>query len=83
MCSLFILVWWKSSECFLGPPPLARCMVRRRDRVVVVFPMYEELQSSQSPLLQVYWYIRLVFLRLGVGGHWLLRMTKLVIVLLL
>ena len=36
--SRFRVFLWLSKVCCLGPP-LARCMVRRRERVVVVCPM--------------------------------------------
>ena len=76
------LILWEFWVCYFGPP-LLRCMVSRRERVVVVSPMYVWLCSSQSPSWQENWYMWLVFLRLLVGGVRLFLMIRLVILLLL
>ena len=48
------LILWEFWVCCFGPP-LLRCMVSRRDRVVVVSPMYVWLWSSQSTSWQGNW----------------------------
>ena len=47
-------ILWEFWVCCFGPP-LLRCMVSRRERVVVVSPMYVWLWSSQSPSWQENW----------------------------
>ena len=46
--SRFMVFLWL---CCLGPP-LASCVVKRRERAVVVCPMYVLSSSSQSPSWQ-------------------------------
>ena len=45
--SVFWVVLWLSKVCCFWPP-LARCMVRRRERVVVVCPMYVLLSRTST-----------------------------------
>ena len=45
------LILWEFWVCCFGPP-LLRCMVNRRERVVAVSPMYVWLWSLQSPSWQ-------------------------------
>ena len=62
----------------LGPLD-ARCMVERRERVVVVIRMEILLWCSQSPCKHSCWHIMLVFFRGGVRGPWLFLVMSLVI----
>ena len=50
--SLFIFLY-ERPVVFLGAPE-AKCIVSRLDRVVVVYPLYEKLWSSQSPSVHLY-----------------------------
>ena len=47
--SLVMVSWWLEFMCVAGPP-FCRCMVRRRDKVVVDIPMYVLLRGAQSSL---------------------------------
>ena len=54
-CSRVRAVLWMFLVWDLSPPK-ARCIVRRRDRVVIVIPIYEHFWNSQSPIQQLYSY---------------------------
>ena len=59
-------VLWTAARCSLGPPE-ARCMVRRRDKVVVVTPINELGEGAQSPSWHLNSYMTLVRLNETLG----------------